>query len=127
MKTAGIFYTPGDIFSPRSVIDFDRANYTFPQDEHQNNSRYVFQVNKTPALLDNILGKGFLVDGHDYRSGFNWITEHGYNWVITDTSDLWANRLERQGRRNVTYLLADGKEVANKILARGWHKRDRKN
>ena len=122
VKTTGTFYAPGDIFAPET-IDFDRANYTFPDDEHRNNSVYTFQDNKAPRLMDSLLGEGFSVDGHEYRSDFNWIMEQGYNWIITDTPDLWAKRLERQGQRNITWMLADGIGAANKILAGGWYKR----
>jgi hypothetical protein len=120
-KTAGTFYAPGDIFAPEP-IDFDRANYTFPDEEHRNNSVYTYQDNKAPRLVDSLLGEGISVDGHNYRSDFNWIIEQGYDWVITDTPDLWATRLEKQDRRNITWMLADGEKVANETLAGGWYK-----
>ncbi|KAF2440406.1 PLC-like phosphodiesterase [Karstenula rhodostoma CBS 690.94] len=122
-KTAGTFYAPGDIFAP-GPVDFDRANYTFPDDEHRNNSVYTFQDNKAPRLMDSLLTEGVSIDGHDYRSDFDWIVEQGYDWVITDTPDMWAKRLEKQGRRNITRMLADGKDVANGTLVGGWYKRD---
>ncbi|EUC30370.1 hypothetical protein COCCADRAFT_28717 [Bipolaris zeicola 26-R-13] len=123
VKTTGTLYAPGDIFAPES-IDVDRANYTFPDNEHRNNSVYTFKDNKAPRLMDSLLGKGVSVDGHDYRSDFNWIMEQGYNWIIADTPDLWAKRLEKQGKRNITWMLADGMRAANKTLAGGWYKRD---
>lgn len=123
-KTAGVFYAPGDIFAP-GPLDFDRANYTFPDDEHRNNSVYTFQDDLAPTLIDDYLAEGVSVDGHDHRSDFNWIVEQGYDWVITDTPDLWAKRLEEQGKRNITWMLADGKQVANETLAGGWYKRGR--
>lgn len=113
VKTAGTFYSPGDIFPP-SEIDFHRTNYTFPDDVHRNNSGYTFQNNRAPVLYDSILPAGASVDGHDYRVDFNWIIEQGLDWIITDTANLWAQRLEKQGRRNITWMLADGKEVANR-------------
>lgn len=121
-NSAGTFYAPGDIFAPRTV-DFDRANFTFPGDEHRNDSVYTFQDNKAPRLLDSLLGANVSVDGHDYRSDFNWIIEQGYDWIITDTPDLWAQRLEKQGKRNISHMLADGKEPANPKLEAGWYKR----
>ncbi|KAL1611946.1 hypothetical protein SLS60_000169 [Paraconiothyrium brasiliense] len=121
-RTAGTFYAPGDIFAP-GTVDFDRANYTFPDDEHQSNSVYTFQDNKAPRLMDSLLPDGASVDGHDYRSDFNWIIKQGYDWVISDTPDLWAQRLEKQGKRNITWMLADGSKVINETLSGGWYKR----
>ena len=69
-------------------------------------------------MLDDLLD-----DGHDYRSDFSWILEQGYDWVITDTLDLWAKTLEKQGRRNISYMLADGTKLTNETLEEGWYKR----
>ena len=59
------------------------------------------------------------VDEHDYRSDFNWILENGFDWVITDTADDSDVRLRAEGRRNIKYLLQDGKEEADQALC-GW-------
>lgn len=49
----------------------------------------------------------YSVNGHDYRSDFGWIMDSGFDWVITDTADVWAEALAKQGKRNVQYYLAD--------------------
>jgi hypothetical protein len=76
------------------------------------------------VLLDSIVGNKS-VDGHDYRSDFDWILHQGFNWVITDTADLWATELERQGKRNMKKLLKDGATWKDG-RKNGWYKRHRK-
>jgi hypothetical protein len=36
--------------------------------------------------------------------------EQGFSWVITDTADVWHERLQSEGKRNLTRMLADGVE-----------------
>jgi hypothetical protein len=82
---------------------------------------HSFQENQAPKLLDSLV-RNKSVDGHDYRSDFNRILEQGFNWVITDTPDYWAAQLEKEGKRNVSRFLADGKVVRNGSDM-GWYKR----
>lgn len=89
-----------------SSVGFDTANYTLPDDIRVNNTVYVFEENAAPRLLDDV-DAPYTVDGHDYRSDFDWILRQGYNWVITDTADVWASELSKQGKRNVEYFMSD--------------------
>lgn len=75
-------------------------------------------------LLDSIVGNKS-VDGHDYRSEFDWILRQGFNWIITDTADLWAPRLEGQGKRNMTKLLKDG-AMWKDGRKNGWYRKHRR-
>ncbi|KAF4851204.1 hypothetical protein CGCSCA4_v003596 [Colletotrichum siamense] len=104
-RTSGIFYAAGDLvdFITSDLTRFDTANYTIPDDIHTNNSVFVFQENKAPALLDSLVGNKSL-DGHDYRSDFDWIIKQGFQWVITDIADVWDAELRAQGKRNTTEL-----------------------
>jgi hypothetical protein len=103
------------------AASFDTANYSLPSDLHFNNSAYVFQENKAPLLLDSLVGNAS-TDGHDYRSDFNWIVQQDYNWVITDTPDEWHERLQHQGKRNLSWMIADGQEAVDGA-AKGWYRR----
>ncbi|KAK1225990.1 hypothetical protein PQX77_000677 [Marasmius sp. AFHP31] len=123
IKTAGTFFAAGDFFIPPSNLTFfDIGNFSFPEDLRRNNSVYVFQEDSTPVLLDSLVGN-FSVDGHDYRTDFNWIVEQGYKWIITDTADEWDARLKKQGRRNISYMIADGEKPVDEELSRGWYRR----
>ncbi|KAF4819513.1 hypothetical protein CGCSCA5_v004379 [Colletotrichum siamense] len=119
-RTSGIFYAAGDLvdFITSDLTRFDTANYTIPDDIHTNNSVFVFQENKAPALLDSLVGNKSL-DGHDYRSDFDWIIKQGFQWVITDIADVWDAELRAQGKRNTSYL-SNGSEndSANAELSR---------
>lgn len=86
-----------------------------------NNSNFVFQDNKAPVLLDSLVGNAS-TDGHDYRSNFGWILEQRYNWIITDTADEWHVRLRSEGKRNVSWMIADGQDVVDGA-ALGWYRR----
>ncbi len=121
-QTSGIFYSPGEFVTPISSKFFDTANYSLPADLRVNNSVYVYQENAAPQLIDRIAGNS-TVDGHDHRSDFSWILSTGYDWIITDTPDDWDVRLKAQGRRNLKYMLADGKDEPDQKLASGWYKR----
>lgn len=79
---------------------------------------FVFQENKAPALLDSLVGNKSL-DGHDYRSDFDWIVKQGFQWVITDIADVWDAELRAQGKRNTSYLL-NGSENDR---TNGWYRR----
>ncbi|GJC78111.1 hypothetical protein ColLi_00949 [Colletotrichum liriopes] len=120
-RTSGIFYAPGDFvdFITSNRTRFDTANYSIPGDIQKNNSVYVFQDNKAPVLLDSIVGNKSL-DGHDYRSDFNWIIQQGFQWVITDTADFWDAQLRTQGHRNTSHLMAS-REVDG--VSNGWYRR----
>ena len=100
---------------------FNTANYSLPQDLHVNNSVFTFQDNKAPVLIDSLVGNGS-VDGHDYRSDFAWILQQEYNWVITDTADDWHERLHAEGKRNLTWMIADGQQVVDGA-SKGWYRR----
>lgn len=104
------------------MISFDTGSFSLPEDIHANNSVYTFQDNELPALLDDQV-EDYSVDGHDYRSDFNWLMEQGFNWIITDTPDVWNVRLKEQGKRNIQYMIADG-EAAVEGREKGWYKRD---
>ncbi|KAK1856314.1 glycerophosphoryl diester phosphodiesterase [Colletotrichum chrysophilum] len=119
-RTSGIFYAAGDLvdFITSDLTRFDTANYTIPDNIHTNNSVFVFQENKAPALLDSLVGIKSL-DGHDYRSDFDWIFKQGFQWVITDIADVWDAELRAQGKRNTSYLL-NGSENDR---ANGWYRR----
>ncbi|KAL6240922.1 hypothetical protein RBB50_012181 [Rhinocladiella similis] len=121
-QTSGIFYAPGDFVMPISEKFFDPANYSLPEDLQVNGSVYVYQDNKAPKLLDSLVGNSS-VDGHDHRSDFSWILSTGFDWIITDTPDEWDSRLQSQGRRNIKYMIADGKEEPDQKLASGWYRR----
>jgi hypothetical protein len=101
---------------------FDTGTFSLPADIRRNNSVYVFQENKPPVLLDSKV-KNYSVDGHDYRSDFNWIMEQGYNWVISETVDVWDVLLRKQGKRNIRHMIADGQTVADESGSNGWYKR----
>lgn len=100
---------------------FDTANYSLPADLHLNNSAFVFQDGKAPRLLDSLVGNAS-TDGHDYRSDFNWIMQQEYNWIITDTADDWHERLKAQGKRNLSWMIADGQQEVDGA-AKGWYRR----
>lgn len=123
-RTSGVFYAIGDFVVPTTShrTFFNTANYSLPQDIGVNNSVFVYQENKAPVVLDTIVGNAS-TDGHDYRSDFEWILRQGFDWVITDTPDEWDVRLRKGGRRNIKYLLQDGKEEADQALVGGWYKR----
>lgn len=82
---------------------------------------YTFSDGEAPILLDSLVGNAS-VDGHDYRSDFAWILQQGYDWVITDTADLWHHRLAAQGKRNISWMIQDGQEVVDGP-ALGWYRR----
>lgn len=86
-----------------------------------NNSDFVFQDSKAPVLLDSLVGNAS-TDGHDYRSDFAWILEQKYNWIITDTADEWHARLESEGKRNLSWIVADGQPAVDGA-AMGWYRR----
>lgn len=86
-----------------------------------NNSGFVFQDGKAPVFLDSLVGNAS-VDGHDYRSDFSWILEQDYNWVIADTADEWHERLQREGKRNLSWMIADGQHVVDGAK-KGWYRR----
>lgn len=104
-----------------NVDSFNTANYSLPADLHVNNSVYSFNDGATPVLLDSLVGNAS-TDGHDYRSDFDWILQQGYDWVITDTADLWDSRLSAHGKTNVSRMIQDGKDVVDG-RAQGWYKR----
>ncbi|TKA73468.1 hypothetical protein B0A55_05956 [Friedmanniomyces simplex] len=124
VRTAGTFFAPGDFTYPNmdNLTFFDTANYSLPADLSVNNSVFTFKQNKAPMLLDAQVGDGSS-DGHDYRSDFHWILEQGYEWIITDTADEWHSRLQRQGLRNISRLIADGERVVDGAVARTWYRR----
>jgi hypothetical protein len=103
------------------ALSFDTANYTLPQDLHVKNSTFTFQDNKAPVLIDSLVGNGS-VDGHDYRSDFAWIVQQEYNWIITDTADDWHERLHAEGKRNLSWMIADGQQVVDGA-SKGWYRR----
>jgi hypothetical protein len=74
-----------------------------------------------PILLDSSVGNKS-VDGHDWRSDFDWIMRQGFNWVISDTADVWAAELERQGKRNIHRMLRNGTAWKDGKV-NGWYKR----
>lgn len=100
---------------------FDTANYSIPADLHLNNSAFTFQDGKAPVLIDSLVGNAS-VDGHDYRSDFSWILQQEYNWIITDTSDDWHERLHSEGKRNLTWMIAESQQVVDGA-AKGWYRR----
>lgn len=83
-----------------------------------NGSVYIFQQDRAPELLDTLAG-GASADGHDYRSDFSWILQQGYNWIITDTADQWHERLQLEGKRNLSRLIADGHRVVDGVAKQG--------
>jgi hypothetical protein len=119
-------YAAGDFIDPifSNLTDFSTGNFTLPKDIRTNNSVWGFQDNAKPVLLDSIVGNKS-VDGHDYRSDFDWIIRQGFNWVITDVADLWATELELKGKRNMKKLLKDGAEW-NDGKKNGWYKKHRR-
>ena len=121
-NTTGTFFAIGDFVNPISTAFFDTSNYTLPQDERINNTVYTYSDNQAPITLDSRLTNGNLsIDGHDYRSDFHWILQRGYDWVIADTPDLWHHRLEAEGRRNISHMIADGSKTVQQPIARGWY------
>lgn len=52
--------------------------------------------------------------------------EEGYNWVITETVDIWDVLLRKQGKRNIQHMIADGQAVADQGRSNGWYKRHAK-
>lgn len=89
------------------------------------NSVYVYEEDHAPVLLDSKVGNGS-IDGHDYRTDFNWILNQGFQWIITDTPDLWHARLELQGLRNIEPMTAEGEQVVNGAKM-GWYRQIRRN
>jgi hypothetical protein len=112
IRASGTFFAPSDFTYPPTgpATSFNTANYSLPADLHVQNSVYIFRDSKAPVLLDSLIDSKS-ADKHNYRTDFNWIVEQGFNWVITDTADLWHMRLQRQGKRNLSHMIADGKEV----------------
>jgi hypothetical protein len=104
------------------IYSFDTANYSLPADLHVNDSVYIFQQGKAPKLLDS-LAASVSADGHDYRSDFSWILQQYYNWIITDTADQWHQRLQREGKRNISQMIADGEREVDSVAK---HRRLRK-
>jgi hypothetical protein len=84
-------------------------------------SIWGFQKKAKLVLLDSIVGNKS-VDGHDYRSDFDWILRQGFDWVITDIAVLWALEVERQGKRNLKKLLKHG-AMWREGWKNGWYKR----
>jgi hypothetical protein len=39
--------------------------------------------------------------------------------MITDTADLWHQRLQREGRRNLSRMIADGQREVNDVAKHG--------
>ncbi|KAK3114702.1 hypothetical protein LTR53_006713 [Teratosphaeriaceae sp. CCFEE 6253] len=124
VRSAGTFYAPGDFTYPNTanITFFDTANYSLPADLRVNNSDFTFSEGSAPMLLDAQVGNKSS-DGHDYRSDFHWIIEQGYDWIITDTADDWRARLDAQGLRNISRMIADGDRVVDGEIAMGWYKR----
>ncbi|KAK3674327.1 hypothetical protein LTR78_005796 [Recurvomyces mirabilis] len=122
-RSAGTFYAPGDLTYPTTdnITLFNTGNVSLPHDLRVNNSDYGFQENHVPVLLDSLVGNSSS-DGHDYRSDFDWIVEQGYEWIITDTADEWHERLAKQGFRNTSRMVADGREVVDG-KKEGWYRR----
>ena len=104
-----------------NLTNFDTANYTLPDDIRVNNTVYVFQDDRAPVLLDSLVGEDSH-DGHDYRSDLHWIFSQDYNWVIADAPDILAALLEQEGKRNITYMLEDGRS-AKDGTSNGWYRR----
>ena len=100
------------------IYSFDTANFSLPADLHANNSVYIFVQDKAPKLLDILAGNNS-VDGHDYRSDFSWILQQGYSWIITDTADQWHQRLQCEGKRNLSRMIADGETEADGVAEHG--------
>jgi hypothetical protein len=123
IRTSGTFFAPGDFTYPNtgSATSFNTANYSLPADLHVHNSVYIFRDSKAPVLLDSLINSKS-AEKHNYRTDFNWIVEQGFNWVITDTADLWHKRLQRQGKRNLSHMIADGQEVVEGA-AKFWYPR----
>ncbi|KAM3420492.1 hypothetical protein BST61_g3760 [Cercospora zeina] len=103
----GVFFAIGDLVEPISTKFYDTANYSLAADERVNGSVYVSQDDRAPVLLDSLVANTSS-DGHDHRSEIDWILRQGFDWAITDTPDLWHQRLEAQGKRNISYMIADG-------------------
>jgi hypothetical protein len=128
IRTAGTFFAPSDLTYPNTVsaTPFNTANYSLPADLHVHNSVYIFRDSRAPVLLDSLIDSKS-AEKHNHRTDFNWIVEQGFDWVITDTADLWHQRLQRQGKRNLRHMIADGQEVvegAAKIWYQRGHARD---
>lgn len=102
------------------LTGFDTANYTLPDDIRTNNSAYTYQYDEAPRLFDDTVGDKS-VDGHDYRSDFHWLVSR-FDWVIADAPDYLASLLEKDGKRNLGYLLADGEDAKDGTL-NGWYRR----
>jgi hypothetical protein len=121
-STSGVFFAPGDIVAPlfnTSFSWYNMSNYSVSAP-----GIYGFQDNKPPNLIDASEGvQKYSVDGHDYRSDFSWILEHGYHWVISDATDVWDQRLRAEGRRNVGRLVRDGQRLVDEKLDRGYYRR----
>jgi hypothetical protein len=83
-----------------------------------NGSVYIFQQDKPPKLLDS-LAASVSADGHDYRSDFSWILQQGYKWIIADTADQWHQRLQREGKRNISRMIADGQREVDGVAQHG--------
>ena len=100
------------------IPSFDTANYSLPADLHVSGSVYIFQQDKAPKLLDS-LAASVSADGHDYRSDFSWILQQAYNWIITDTADQWHQRLQREGKRNISRMIEDGQREVDGVAKHG--------
>ncbi|PNS20956.1 hypothetical protein CAC42_2887 [Sphaceloma murrayae] len=120
----GVFFPGGDFIAPISSgrTFWDTSNYSLPEDARKNNSVFVFEENSKPQLLDWLTGE-LSFDGHDYRQDFNWLMEQGYNWVIADNADSWSESLSKQGKRNVSWMIMDGKKAIPDGVGRGWYQR----
>lgn len=101
-------------------VSFDRS--TFPHSNKENNTVFDYQEHTPPVTADS-LGADWSVDGHDYRSDFNWIIEMGFDWIITDTADDWHERLKRQGLRNLSHFLASGEPLIDPDDKAGYYRR----
>ncbi|EGP88574.1 uncharacterized protein MYCGRDRAFT_40275 [Zymoseptoria tritici IPO323] len=108
----------GDLVQPISTAFYDTANFSLPADERVNGSVFQYSENHAPVLLDIFAGNA-TSDGRDHRSDFDWILQQGNTWVIADTADLWHARLQAEGKRNLTRMLADGKSLPEP--GRGWY------
>lgn len=87
-----------------------------------NGSVYIFGQDKAPFLLDTYAST-VSADGHDYRSDFSWILQQGYKWIITDTADQWHKRLQREGKRNLSRMIADGHREVDGVAKHGRQRR----
>ena len=94
-------------------------------DMHVNGSVYIFWQDAPPKLLDSLASTS--IDGHDYRSDFGWILRQGYSWIIAETADQWHQRLQREGKRNLSRMIAHEPSISDGVAKHGrWmgHKMD---